>query len=391
MTSFTKQFRAGIGAIARESLDESLALPAEEVDATLAEPVAAEIEQEVVAPAAEISDGVDALNEAEGDAETLDNTAAILADSAAGEGEGVDAPGAEMAALTLERIVNKYSLNKGKAFSKESFAPAGRKQATLSLAREAEDASKSLKDRVVAGIKAVIDWITNLIKSIFDKRTKLAKRAAALQTRIGEVKGVQAKGSKIKFGGSGAMLGGKVADEPALVVEALKEFIGGLSDVKTMAEDTVKSNAGQTTGQDQDFNPKGLGGFTLKAGLNDGKFVVTKESADGESAGKEITALDLNVCKRTVKAARDALEALAEGEAALKATVAAMNGGIGKIRSVVTGKDGEGTADRSKILARYTAISKLSGTIAGTTLTVVATGLGAVEKSLATFKTEAAK
>lgn len=398
--NFTQQFRRNVGQIARESLDESLALPAEEVDATLAEPVAAEIEQEVVAPAGDIADAGDAMIEAEGDADTLDNTAAILEQTTEEEGPGADAAGAEMASLTLERIASKYNLKRVTAFSKEGIATAdGRRQMTLSLAKEAEDSANTLRGRVTEGFRKIIQWISDLIKSIFDKRTKLAKRAAALQTRVGEIKGVQDKAAKIKVNSALAFKGSVIAsgDKVAEVVEALSKFIGGLGEVKTITEDTVKSMSGQSTTSnsqgsgDTDFNPDKLGGYTMTLALDNGKYVVNKESVGEGMEGKEISPLDDNDCKRTIKASRDALEALAKGEADLKAAVAAMNNGVGKLKSLVTGKDGEGKADRGLIFARYSAVSKLSGNISGTSLSVVAAAMGAVEKSLATFKVAAAK
>lgn len=398
--SFSEQFRRNIGKVARESLDESLALPAEEVDATLAEPVAAEIEQEVVAPADDIADGTDAMMEADADADTLDNTAAILEGTTDNGGAGTDAAGAELATMTVERIANKYSLPRIAAFSKESFGKGGnRRQMSLSIAKEAAENADTLRKRVTDGFKKIIEWITELIKNIFSKRSQLVKRCAALQTRAAALPETQDKAAKIKLGGAGLMFKGSVVasgDKVPEVLEALPKFIEGLAEVKSITEDTVKSMAGQSTTSnsqgsgDSDFNPNQLGGFTLKLALDNGKYVVNKESA-GETEAKEAKPLDKNDCVRSIKAAREALAALAKGEADLKAAVAAMNGGVGKLRTLVTGKDGEGKADRSLIFARYSAVSKLSGFIAGTTLTVVAAGLGAVEKSFSTFKAAEAK
>lgn len=387
--NFTQQFRAGIGATARESLDEELALPAEQVEAVLAEPVAAEIEQEVVAPASDIADGADALIEADGEADTLEATAAILEETTADNGAGVEAPGAAMAAMTLERIANKYSLARTSTFSLESMGTAsGRKRTTLSLAKEAEDNAKTLRERVVAGFQAVIKWLTDLIKNIFDKRTKLANRCGAIQTQIGALKGKQASDAKIKVGGNAAMLGGKVSDSPLAVLEALPELIAKLADVRALTEGGVGTE--KVTVESEDYNPKQLGGFTLGVSMKDGKLVVSKENT-GESASKEIKALDVNDCKAIVATSRKSLDALAKGEADLKTAVAEMNKGVGKLRTLVTGTDGGGKADRGMIMARYSGISKLSGTIAGTSLSVIAGALGAAEKSLATFKEEAKK
>lgn len=380
--NFTDQFRRGIGKIARESLDEELALPTEEVDAVMAEPVAAEIEQEVVAPAADIADGTDAMLEAEGDADTLDNTAAILEKTTDKKGPGADVAGAEMASLTLERIATKYSLKRATAFSKESIGTAtGRRQMSLAMAKEAEDGAATLRTRVVEGFKKIIEWITDLIQSVFNKRASLAKRTAAMQTRLKEYDSIVFRGAKIKFGGAGAMFKGSVATDPIKVVEALPAFIGGFEQVKKITEGTIADKIAAEP-EARDYNPDQLGGYTMRAEMINGKFGVSKETT-GSTDSVEIDALDRNEATRLIKAAREALEALAKGETELKAAVAAMNKGVGKLKTVVTGKEGGESADRIKIMARYSAVSKISGAIAGTTLSVVATALGAVEKSMA--------
>lgn len=393
MTSFSKQFRANIAKPSLESLEDGTpAMPAEQVEAVLAEPVATEIEQEIVAPAGDMELGADTVIDAEADANTLDTTAEILEgtveplEGETAEGPGVDPAGAEIAEMTLERISNKYGMDRKTMLSQEAYAtPKSRQEFTRALAKEAAENAQTLRTKVTEAVQKFIKWITDLIKSIFDKRTKLANRVAALKTKVKAISGKQAADAKISFGGSGAMLDGKVATEPATVVEALPAFIKGFSEVETYAAAAVGKDDAKGTDEGHDFNPKQLGGYTLKSATTDGKLVVSKE-ATGDTKSVEIKALDQNDMIRTVVASEVALKALAEGEASLKKVVAEMNKGMGILRSVATGNDKGDKAPRAAILARYTGVSKLSGYISGTALSVVSTCLSAVEKSAATFK-----
>ena len=95
--------------------------------AVLAEPVAQEIEQDVLAPAEQIEQGTDALMEAEADAGLLENTAQILEDASGETATDVDVATPELANITVERISAKYGMARTAVLSKESLgAAAGR-------------------------------------------------------------------------------------------------------------------------------------------------------------------------------------------------------------------------------------------------------------------------
>lgn len=392
MTSFTKQLRTGTGAFARENLDNAdlPVVPAEQVDAVLAEPVVDEVVTEVAAPAEQIVDGVDAVADVEADATTLEQTATILEDAVTAEAdaapvEDVEPAAVEIANITVESISNKYGIGRTHRVSRESFADGAARVATYrAVAREADDASKTLRERAVEGLRRLIEWIKNFVKALFSKRERLQQRIAALQTKAASIKGEVEAGAKIKRAGQGAVVGDAVSTDPLEGLKALVAFVNGLDVVAKMAKTGV-AETGDVA--ETDLNPKQLGGLTLKISAAAGKYSLTRE-VGGNTEAKEIAPLTPAQIKEALAAANLGLRALKANEAGLEYVIKDMEGALGKIKSLATGKDAgsDVKSDRAVIMARYQAISKAAASISSTALSVLVAGLGDVEHSLAAYK-----
>lgn len=404
MTSYTKQLRAGKGTIAalsRENLDPAT-VPAETemtpeaAAAVLAEPVAQEIEQDVLAPAEQIEQGTDALMEAEADAGLLENTAQILEDASGETATDVDVATPELANITVERISAKYGMARTAVLSKESLgAAAGRVETTRFISKEAFEKAGELRKRVSEGVAKLIEWFKNLIKNIFDKRTKLEKRFQAIQAaakaKSAEGLEVAPEGKTIKIGGIGFIKGGEVVDNIMNLAEAadLNKLIDGLKTVGEFAKDNTASNAGQSTGEAHDFNPSLFGGVSLKASLDNGKLVVTKEQS-GAAEAKEIKPMPVGWVMNASKSGLQVLTYLKVAEAELNKVVAEMGTAVQKLKALVTGQEDGAAAARTNILARYQGVSKISGAISVIALTTLASVATACEQSLSTYEKPAA-
>ncbi len=396
MTSFTKQLRRGTGVFARENIEQAPEMTPAEVESTLAEPLGAEIEQEVVAPVAEIEAGNDALVEAEADATTLENTANIVEGAIGDGGADVDVATSELANITVERIAAKYNLARGVKLSKEAYGTAENRVALAkSISKEAFEKTAELRKRVAEGIAKIIEWFKNLIKSVFDKRAKLEKRFQAIQAAA---KAKSAEGLEtapddktIKIGGAGYIKGSGVVDNIMELVDTadLKKLIDGIKTVAEFAKDNAASNNGQSTGEAHDFNPDLFGGVTLKAGLDNGKLVVTKEQA-GIGEAKDIKPMPVGWVQTASRQSLEVLGYLKGVEADFNKVVAEMGNAVQKLKSPATGKEDGESAARANIMARYSGVSKLGGSISGIVLGTLASVAAASEKSLATYEKPAA-
>lgn len=395
MTSFTKQLRAGLRTAARENIEQAPVMTPAEVDATLAEPVAAEIEQDVVAPVAEIEAGNDALVEAESDANLLENTANIIEGAIGNDSVDVDAAASELANITVERICTKYNLPRGSKISKEAFVSAESRLALAkSISKEAFEKAGELRKRVAEGVAKLIEWFKNLIKSVFDKRVKLEKRFQAIQAsaKAKSAEGLETapEGKTIHLSGHGYVKGNTVDNIMKLAeVGDLKKFIDGIKTVGEFAKDNTASNNGQTTGEAHDFNPDLFGGVSLKATLENGKLVVTKLQIN-EPEAKDIAPMPVGWVANASRQALDVLSYLKTTEAEFNKVVAEMGNAAQKLKAVVTGKEDGEAAARANIIARYQGVSKLSGAISAVTLSTLSAIATACEQSLATYEKPAA-
>ncbi len=395
MTSFTKQLRMGLRTAARENIEPAPEMGPDEIQATLAEPVAAEIEQEVVAPAADIEQGNAALMEADTDANTLENTAAIVEGSIGDGTTDVDVATSELANITVERIASKYGMARAMKVSKESFGTAENRLAMArGISKEAMEQAGELRKRVSEGVAKIIEWFKNLIKSIFDKRTKLEKRFQAIQAaaKAKSAEGLESapEGKTIRLSGHGYVKGNTVDNVMTLVADgSLKKFIDGIKTVAEFSKDSTASNNGQTTGEAHDFNPDLFGGLTLKASLDNGKLVVTKEQTN-QPEQKDIAPLPVGWVTNASRQALDALNHLKAVEAEFNKIVAEMGNGAQKLKALATGKEDGESAPRANILARYQGVSKLGSSISSTALVVLAAVATACEQSLPTYEKAAA-
>lgn len=389
MTSYTKQLRAGKGTIAalsRENLDPA-AVPAETemtpeaASAVLAEPVAQEIEQDVLAPAEQIEQGTDALMEAEADAGLLENTAQILEDASGDGVADVDVATPELANITVERIAAKYGMARTAVLSKESLgAAASRVETTRFISKEAFEKAGELRKRVSEGVAKLIEWFKNLIKNIFDKRTKLEKRFQAILATAKTKDGYVAKeGAKIKV--DSVLLNSKIDD----VINVL----GGFKEIAEIAGVNAAEMEGMGSRPEFDFNPNKLGGIELKASVTDGKLVVVKTSADAP-ASEEIDPVDLSRVRHMAATGLDLLKDLKTAEAELNKTTASMGTTAQKLKALATGEDNGAGASRGAILARYQGVTTLAGALSTIVLRFLTSVSLACEQTLAVYEAPAA-
>ena len=383
MTSYTKQLRTSKGVIAalsRENIDQAPAPVADEMTpeaatAVLAEPVAQEIEQDVLAPAEQIEQGTDALMEAEADAGLLENTAQILEDASGETAADVDVATPELANITVERISAKYGMARTAVLSKESLgAAAGRVETTRFISKEAFEKAGELRKRVSEGVAKLIEWFKNLIKNIFDKRTKLENRLNAVLAMTKTKEGVKAsEDATINVTRDIAEL--NVSDVSALIYKFKK------------VEELAKENAASMQGMENetlDFNPKKLGGVTLICDIVDGKVSVTKQTEKGQETLKKAVPTLADVTE-AAKMGLTILKDLKTAEASCEKIVAEMGSATQKLKALVTGEDNGAGASRGNILARYQGVTTLAGALSAVTLKVVADLSTMCEQSLAAY------
>lgn len=383
MTSYTKQLRTSKGVIAalsRENIDQAAAPVADEMTpeaatAVLAEPVAQEIEQDVLAPAEQIEQGTDALMEAEADAGLLENTAQILEDASGETATDVDVATPELANITVERISAKYGMARTAVLSKESLgAAAGRVETARFISKEAFEKAGELRKRVSEGVAKLIEWFKNLIKNIFDKRTKLEKRLNAVLAMAKTKEGVKAsEDATINVTRDIAEL--NVSDVSALIRQFKK------------VEELAKENAASMQGMENetiDFNPKKLGGVTLICDIVDGKVSITKQTEKDQETLKKAVPTLVDVTE-TAKMGLTILKDLKAAEASCEKIVAEMGNATQKLKALVTGEDNGAGAARGNILARYRGVTTLAGALSTVTLKVVADLSTMCEQSLAAY------
>ncbi len=394
MTSFTKQLRRGTGVFARENIEQAPEMTPAEVETTLAEPVAAEIEQEVVAPVAEIEAGNDALVEAEADASTLENTANIIEGAIGDTNPDVDVATSELANITVERIAAKYNLARGVKLSKEAYGTAENRTALAkSISKEAFEKAGELRKRVAEGIAKIIEWFKNLIKSVFDKRVKLEKRFQAIQAtaKAKSAEGLEAApdGKTITIGGNAYMKNGAVVDNVMELADPgdLKKLIDSFKLLSKSIEDTMDTKYGDI--QDgQDFNPSEIGGVLMHGSpIGNGLVVVTKVHS-GDNSPKDIKPMPVGWVMSASRTSLDVLKYLGTAEGEIKSMISSLD----KIAKKNPASDNADENKKQQVIAmhRVKQAMNLSGWISGLVLMTLSSISTACEKSMATYEKPAA-
>lgn len=367
-----------------------------QVDEVLADPISADIQSEVVADAASADVGTAEMDIAASTADELSDTAATLEATTENGGEGVDEAAAQLAVASLERCQRYYGIQRSVTFSKESFSTKrGRRELTLQLAREAEEASKSLWARVVETAEKLWQWLKNFVAGLFDKRKRLATRAEALITKAGELEKAGAKpadDAKIDYSGPATVLDGKQTDKPVQPILALSSVIESLGLAKTLIESsTAQASAATPFGPGNkgiEINKKGVGNVFMFL-QNEGERVsFVKEQGKATVEKQEIAPLTFVEVKEVATAAKTTLTNLSKAEQEVKAAEKAVGGLIGKLKSLVTGKEHghDEKTDRGVILSKLNATSSLVGNSVALALTVIDSSLTAGARSLATYK-----
>lgn len=357
---------------ARESLEGGGALPIEEQAEALQDTgLTSEIIEEVQAPAAELDQGLNDVAAADAEADGLDNTAEILNDSVADGGQGVDPAAAELAANQIQAAAERFSLAHACARpARESFATsAGRRDATLSLAREAEFTSKSLRERVSAAIKQAIEWLKNLLASVLDKSVRLEKRAKAVAAK--------AKGAEAADGGKAVKMNiGFLGTEGAVeVARKLGSAATSLSALETA------SSAKELTAVD--LNPEAIGSVELKLDVVDGKYKLVKIAPEGSP--KEGVSLSTNAAMQVAESVAKAAGQIRNAKKSFDKVNSDLNGLLGAIKNA----NGD-EAGRSAAFSKARAIPSAAGALVGLLLNTGARLLDLADKSLSANAAKAA-
>lgn len=402
--SFSQMVR---GSLARESdvAQQELGIEPvapEAVEEVLTDPIGSDIQTDVVADAADAEVGVAEMDAAADTATELGDVAETLEASTADGGEGVDEAASQLAVAALERCSRAYGIKRRVTFSKESFATkAARKELTLQLAREADDASKSLWARVVETAQNLWTWLKNFVAGLFDKRKRLATKAEALITKAKSLQSAGAKpagDAKISYGGPASVYKGSQSADPAAPLDGVITLAGALEYAKEMTQSTVGATGSALAFEGADgknVNPDGVGNVKMTLGNSGetGRIAFTKASAEVKTDAQEIAPLSTAAVIALAEKAKAALVALGKGEAEVKAAEKAVGGLLAKLKSLATGKEAgkDAKTDRGAILSKLRATSSLTGTVASVSLTVIDGSLTAASKSLAAHKAPAAK
>lgn len=356
--------------VARESVDspeltpEELAVNAEAIEDT---GITVDVIDEVQAPAADLDTGLADVEAAEAEAESLDNTAAAFTASLdAGEGEapgqGVDPVAAEMAADQIAAAVERFGLAAaGTRPARESFATSeGRRGVTRSLAKEAEDTAKSLRERAIAAIKKAIEWLQDLIKTAFDKAYRIEKRAKALAAAAKQSK---AKGGQeLKINAS--FLGTESVSVVARNLAKLAKPLTKLGDAVT----------GSGTVESMDLNPDNVGNVSLKLVEANDKLEFKRET--GEAAETKVTALPQNVAGTVANDVAAGVKALTSAKADFDKLTKNSLSLIGAIKT-----EG-GVGDRAKAVSSVTACTRAAAAVLSVGLGTASRLLDIVDASL---------
>lgn len=352
--------------VARESIDGTGAATDEELglgaaDTTLTADVITEVEK----PAAELDAGLIEVGDAEATATSLDNTAAMLTESA-NTGNGVDPLAAEMAADKITAAAERFSLEvKGLKPARESFATtAGRRAVTLSLAREAEDTAKSLRERAMAAIQTAIKWLKDLFASVFDKATRITNRAKSL---LEKAKKAEANKGDVPLKMNISFLG---VDDAVALSRKLIESSGAFTGVENaLVEEATK---------DIDLNPGLIGSVELKLTAKDGKYSLVKNAP--EAKVKEGVTLSTNsvlqVCENVGKAA-GVIKAAKKSFDKLNSELNTLYGALKNANAETGVSKGRGEA-----LNKAITIPRAAGALSGLLLNTASRLLDLADKSL---------
>lgn len=393
MTALSKLMKA-----ARESVDAAVdQLSPEQIaenDAALEDTgITVDVIDDVQAPVADLDAGLAEVDSAEAEAVSLDTTAAALTasldpvapaaiDPAAavapveGEaaaavapaadpipGQGVDPVAAELVSDQIAAAVERFQLAVTSAgFARESFnTSAGRRDVTRRLAKEAEEAAASLRQRATEAIKKALEWLKDMLKTAFDQAYRIQKRAKALATAAGSSKA--AGGQELKI--NGAFLNGKDAAETARDLGSLHKGLGALASA-------VTTGAAATT-ESIDLNPQGVGGVALRVEFSD-KASFVKEAGNGE--GGKITSFDAATAKNIANMVAAAAASLTAAKGDFDAITKNSLSLIGAIKT-------EGSAgERAKAVSTVTAVTRAAGAVVSLGLSTGSRLLDAVDASL---------
>lgn len=351
---------------ARESIEgEVAAVTPEEQEAGMQDTsLTADIIDEVQAPAGDIEQGMADITAAEVEADSLDTTAAALNETLADGGTGADPVAAELAANQIQAAAERFYVAVAARPAKEAYSTsAGRREATMSLAREAEDASKSLREQVSAAIAKAIEWLKSLVASVLDKAVRLENRAKALLAKAKAAPGVGG-GKEVK------MNIGFLGTESAVAVAA--KLAKGASAFDELAKLASKDAKDMTV----DLNPGELGGLVLKAVVDaEGKVELTKETnANGPKTGSSLAT------SAVVAVATSVLEAAGKIKAA-KAAFNKINSDLNGLVGAIKNANGAETG-RAAAVSKSRAVTGAAGSLSSMLMRTASGLLDLCDKSL---------
>lgn len=167
--------------VAQGAVDEQLAAPVTEEDELAAvDPVAVEVEQEIIPEGDQMEEAAAEMEAAVADTEELGDLSEGLTANVEANGTGPDEFGAALAAERIATLIKKHDLGQNVVITKESLAtPANRRVLNLHLAKEADDAKATLWERVKKAIAGFVQWIKNFFQNVVTKAGRMKAAAVA--------------------------------------------------------------------------------------------------------------------------------------------------------------------------------------------------------------------
>lgn len=201
------------------------------------------------------------INEAEGvvdqaieDSETLETVASQL--ESREQSGGATPEEAEMAEITVESICNRLGIARNPMQSMESFSSrSSRVRATRLSVEGIREVGDTIWKYIVKIYKKIKEWVLKAWDYLFDARTKLLRRAKALEARVDKIEGTPKEsviqGSFIKDLMVGNSFTGVKNTEKALDAAVSKVKEAAATRVGDMAEAIATAAAGEEANSEE--------------------------------------------------------------------------------------------------------------------------------------------
>ena len=208
---------------AMEELEEQVVeeVPAEPLAADSLETDMLEANDQV----GEIDDMNTSVEEAEEDADTLEDIASVMDEST--QNGGMDQVSARVAEVAVESIYKRLGVRKSKGLpAMESFGAKGTRMSATKIAVEGvREVLKTIWEKIKAAAEKVWGWIKSFWQAICNTAGKLKDRAGALLAKVKGLKGLKAESDKVDLGSTGAAVAVDGKSDAASLNKGLDELV----------------------------------------------------------------------------------------------------------------------------------------------------------------------